>query len=78
MKVINVQNHNGLQSEVVQLSPNEFVVKFKNQQFNFDNSYNANLKARELVGKNLCGFKYKAPYNPEFLGAQPARAGEDY
>ena len=23
-------------------------------------------------------FKNKAPYNPEFLGAQPARAGEDY
>lgn len=21
---------------------------------------------------------YNAPYNPEFLGAQPARAGEDY
>jgi hypothetical protein len=23
-------------------------------------------------------FKNKAPYNPEFLGAQPARAGQDY
>ena len=23
-------------------------------------------------------FNYNAPYNPEFLGAQPARAGEDY
>ena len=23
-------------------------------------------------------FNYDAPYNPEFLGAQPARAGEDY
>ena len=23
-------------------------------------------------------FNYKAPYNTEFLGAQPARAGEDY
>jgi hypothetical protein len=23
-------------------------------------------------------FKNKAPYNAEFLGAQPARAGEDY
>jgi len=26
----------------------------------------------------LCGFEYKAPYNPEFLGAQPARADQDY
>jgi hypothetical protein len=23
-------------------------------------------------------FKYDAPYNPEFLGAQRARIGEDY
>jgi len=23
-------------------------------------------------------FKNKAPYNPEFLSAQPARAGQDY
>jgi len=23
-------------------------------------------------------FNYNAPYNPQFLGAQPARAGEDY
>ena len=23
-------------------------------------------------------WKHDAPYNPEFLGAQPARAGEDY
>jgi hypothetical protein len=23
-------------------------------------------------------FKNKAPFNPEFLGAQPARAGQDY
>jgi hypothetical protein len=23
-------------------------------------------------------FNHNAPYNPEFLGAQPARAGEDY
>jgi len=23
-------------------------------------------------------FKNNAPYNPEFLGAQPARAGQDY
>jgi hypothetical protein len=59
MKVISTQNHNGLKSEVVQLAPNQFVVKFKNQQFNFDNSYNANLKAKELVGKDLCGYKYK-------------------
>ena len=78
MKIISTQNHNGFKSEVVQLASNQFVVKFKNQQFNFDNSYNANLKARELVGKDLCGFKYKAPYNPEFLGAQRARTGEDY
>lgn len=24
------------------------------------------------------GFNYDAPYNPEFLGAKPAKAGEDY
>jgi len=27
---------------------------------------------------NRVNLKYDAPYNPEFLGAQPPRAGEDY
>jgi hypothetical protein len=30
------------------------------------------------VAKKANPFNYNAPYNPEFLGAQPARAGEDY
>ena len=28
--------------------------------------------------KKASPFNYNAPYNPEFLGAQPARAGQDY
>ena len=31
---------------------------------------------RELKKANK--WKHNAPYNPQFLGAQPARAGEDY
>jgi len=30
------------------------------------------------AAKKANPFNYNAPYNPEFLGAQPARAGEDY
>jgi len=59
LKIINTQEHNGLKSEVVQLASNEYVVKFENKDFHFDNSYNAFLKAKELVGKDLCGYKYK-------------------
>ena len=59
MQIISTQEHNGLKSVVVQLAPNQFIVKFENQQFNFDNAYNAFLKAKELVGKDLCGYKYK-------------------
>jgi hypothetical protein len=32
----------------------------------------------ELGIKANLPFKNNAPYNPEFLGAQPARAGQDY
>jgi len=28
--------------------------------------------------KEVTAFKQDAPFNPEFLGAQPARAGQDY
>jgi len=59
MQIISTQEHNGLKAVVVQLAANQFIVKFENQQFNFDNSYNAFLKAKELVGKDLCGYKYK-------------------
>ena len=34
--------------------------------------FNAKMDAKKAV------FDYNAPYNPQFLGAQPARAGEDY
>ena len=30
------------------------------------------------VVNNAPSFNYNAPYNSQFLGAQPARAGEDY
>lgn len=36
------------------------------------------LKALGYNFKANSPFKNKAPYNPEFLGAQPARAGQDY
>ena len=36
--------------------------------------------ARERIAKlnNCSKFNHNAPYNAEFLGAQPARAGQDY
>jgi hypothetical protein len=34
--------------------------------------FNVKMDARKVA------FDYSAPYNPQFLGAQPARAGEDY
>ena len=30
------------------------------------------------VAQKASPWDYNAPYNPEFLGAQPARAGQDY
>jgi len=59
MKVIGTQKNNGLEAQVIWLSPSLFLVEFKDQKFNFDNSYNAFLKARELVGQDLNGYKYK-------------------
>ena len=58
-KSIAKYEHNGLCSEVVQENQNKFVVLFNELSFSFDNSYNAFLKAREVVGKDLCGYKYK-------------------
>jgi hypothetical protein len=59
MKIIGTQKNNGLEAQVIWVNPSSFLVKFKNKQFNFDNSYNAFLKARELVGQDLNGYKYK-------------------
>ena len=36
------------------------------------------LVAKAQAEYEVAPFNYDAPYNPEFLGAQPARAGEDY
>jgi hypothetical protein len=33
---------------------------------------------QELGVKSNKEWQHDAPYNPQFLGAQPARAGEDY
>lgn len=30
------------------------------------------------TGLSINSWKHNAPYNPQFLGAQPARSGEDY
>jgi len=38
----------------------------------------AELKSLGYNFKANSPFKNKAPYKPEFLGAQPPRAGEDY
>ena len=59
MKVIGTQKNNGLEAQVIWLTPSMFSVKFENKRFYFDNSYNAFLKARELVGQDLNGYKYK-------------------
>ena len=32
----------------------------------------------EFLTVEKTAFNYNAPYNPQFLGAQPARAGQDY
>jgi len=58
-KTIAKYEHNGLCSKVVQETQNKFVVIFNDISFCFDNSYNAFLKAREVVGKDLCGYQYK-------------------
>jgi len=35
--------------------------------------------ARQRIAKlNKVEWKHNAPFNPQFLGAQPARAGQDY
>jgi hypothetical protein len=36
------------------------------------------VNAKMDAKKANSAFENKAPFNPEFLGAQPARAGEDY
>ena len=44
-------------------------------------SLNETTDALKTLGYNFKAnspFKNKAPYNPEFLGAQPPRAGQDY
>jgi hypothetical protein len=33
---------------------------------------------RDQIKSFEASFNYDAPYNSEFLGAQPAKAGEDY
>ena len=38
----------------------------------------AELKKLGFNFKANSPFKNKAPYNPEFLGAQPPKAGQDY
>ena len=58
-KTIAKYENNGLFSVVIQESPNSFVVVFDKFLFYFDNSYNAVLKAREVVGKDNCNYEYK-------------------
>jgi hypothetical protein len=36
------------------------------------------VKSANMIFSPRKSFKNEAPYNAEFLGAQPARAGEDY
>ena len=53
---------------------------YTNQQVNAMNLADTTQELKNL-GYNFktnSPFKNKAPYNPEFLGAQPAKAGEDY
>ena len=58
-KVIASYENNGLCSKVIQEKPNKFVVVFDKFSISFDNSYNAFLKAREVVGKDNCGYQSK-------------------
>jgi hypothetical protein len=51
-KTIARYENKGLCSLVVQESQNKFVVVCNENKFCFDNSYNAFLKAREIVGKD--------------------------
>jgi hypothetical protein len=42
-------------------------------------TFNSKAEAKaEAKKRNLKAWNYSAPFNSEFLGAQPARAGEDY
>ena len=58
-KTIAKYENNGLCSVVIQEIPSSFVVVFDKFLFYFDNSYNAFLKAREVVGKDNCNYEYK-------------------
>lgn len=59
MKTIATYENNGLCSKVIQENTNLFTVIFDKNRFSFNNSYNAFLKAREIVGKpNYC-YKFK-------------------
>lgn len=58
-KTIAKYENNGLCSVVIQESPNSFVVVFDKFLFYFDNSYNAFLKAREVVGKDNRNYEFK-------------------
>lgn len=59
MKTIATYENNGLCSKVIQEKQNLYVVVFDNFRFSFNNSYNAFLKARQIVGKPNCGYKFK-------------------
>ena len=52
----------GLSSFVIQITPSIFVAKLVNEatiRIYFDNFNDANLTARDFVGKDLCGYQVK-------------------
>jgi hypothetical protein len=58
-KTIARYENKGLCSLVIQESQNKFVVIFNDSKFCFDNSHNAFLKAREIIGKDNLHYQFK-------------------
>jgi hypothetical protein len=61
-------------------NPNARLVQFwsiENNKWKITKSATVQLLAINAL-KNNKAWTHNAPYNPQFLGAQPARAGQDY
>ena len=67
-------------ASIVQYWSDKKVPGFARVGWNRTKSANAQLCASNALkaAKKASPFNYNAPYNPEFLGAAPARAGQDY
>lgn len=59
-------------------SQNAYIIRVYSIDSTIDPVFIGSLDECEKRLKKCNPWKHNAPYNPQFLGAQPARAGEDY